>query len=255
MGNFAISQVDLSENPAAKPSLTGAEFRLPLLFRQGEKLVPSVALAALAKQAAATWDQVHGTLGQSIRLPGRPEIPIDAAGGYTFHYQPINQQSLPSFNLDALKMEASLRERFLPQNDPLRTMLPAVERALVWGGEDDRESQRYSLPDGKSASLAELTARSLVAMQTGRNVAALSSSWQYAVLGAVLIYGLWMSRLTRSQLWKWAFCGVVLIAVASLLTFQSAGIWMPVGPALGVLFIIGIVNFLVPSGKVEVASV
>jgi hypothetical protein len=251
LGKLSLGQVDLSDNPLAKPTLEGGVFRVPLLFRQGEHVVPALALQALLHQSKISLEQIEVTLGQSIKAPGLPEIPIDPAGGFSFNVLPINTQALPHFNLDTFKMDAAQRERFLGKDDPVRTMLPQLKEALVWVGEDHREARRFRLADGQMASLAELSLRAILAMQTGRNVAPQPLVGQWLTLGAVLIYGLWLARLHRSRLWKWVLFGAMLLGLASLLTFQGTGLWMPVGPGLILLAIIWLVNLVVPAAKVD----
>jgi hypothetical protein len=249
LGHLAISQVDLSDDPRAKPSLQDGNFRLPLLFRQGDLVVPSLLLQALIQQANLRFDQVKITLGQALTLPGLPEIPIDEAGGFHFHVLPINEQPLRTCNADTFKMDAAQRERFLGKEDPVRQILLELKDSMVWLGEDHRESKRFQLPDGRSASLAELSARALLAMHSGRNVAPISSTSQTIAMGLIILYGLWLSRLNRSRLWKWTILGLLLLGLGSLLTFQSNGQWLPVGPGLVLLGILWLVNFLVPPTK------
>jgi hypothetical protein len=250
MGKLSISQVDLSDNPLAKPTLSGGVFRLPLLFRQGDQVVPALALSALLYQAKIPLEQVEVTLGKSIKARGLPDIPVDGAGGFSLNVLPINAQPFPHFTVDTFKMDAAQRERFLAKDDPVRGILPQIKNALLWVGEDHREARHFPLADGQSVSLSELSLRALQAMQSGRNVAPQSVVWQWLTLGAMLLYGVWLARLNRVRLWKWALFGAMLLGLASLLTFQSGGIWMPVGPGLVLLAIIWLVNLVVPGAKV-----
>ena len=102
---------------------------------------------------------------------------------------------------------------------------------------------------GRTASLAELSCRAMQAMHSGRNVAPLSLSAQMIALAFVILYGLWLSRQSRSRLWKWTILGILLLGLGSLLIFQGNGQWLPVGPGLVLLGIIWLVNFLVPQTK------
>jgi hypothetical protein len=250
LGKLAFSQVDLSEHPFAKATLKDGVFRLPLLFRQGERIIPSLTLQALLQHARIPVEQVKVRLGQAIIIPGQLEVPIDAAGGFSLQFLAVNETTLTSFKLDALLLDAQKRDSFFGQNDPIRTALPQVADALVWVGEDHREARRFHLPNGQDASLTELTARAFVAMQSGRNVVLQPVTGQWLTLAGVLCYGLWLACLSRARLWKWTIFGVILLGLVSLLTFQSATLWMPVGPGLVLLGILWIVNLVVHPHKI-----
>ncbi len=249
LGHLAITQVDLSDDPHARPNLQDGVFRVPLLFRQGDLVVPALLLQSLLQQANVRLEEVKITLGQAITLPGLPEIPIDAAGGFHLQLLPINEQPWRTLNADTFKMDTAQRERFLGKEDPVRQILLDFKDSLVWVGEDHREAKRFQISASHSASLAELSARALLAMHDGRNVAPLSFTGQIIVLGVILLYGLWLARLPRPRLWKWTLLGVLFLGLASLLTFQSNGQWLPVGPGLVLLGILWLVNFLVPPTK------
>ncbi len=243
LGNCALTQVNLSEHPAAKPTIIDGVLLLPLLFRQDAQVQPALALQALLSAAQVSPEQIQVQLGEAITWPGGGHIAIDAAGRFVLPLWPINEQPLPVLNLDTLKMDAAQRERFLTQDDPVRRVLPQVEGALVWAGEDDRVARRFPLPDGRRLSLAELTARALQAMQTGRAVAMQSQVWQLLTLAFVLAAAAWRST------GRWCLLGVLGLGLASLLMIQSANVWMPVGPGLVLLGIGWFVNLLVPAGK------
>ena len=245
LGKIGLTQIDLSDTENAKPSVKDSTWRIPLLFRQGTTVVASLALQALLQQAEIASDTIEITLGNSIRLPSGVQIPIDPSGAYLFHDTLINNQSVPMLNLDTFKMNREQIDRFLSKTDPVRSVLPAIKDSLVWVAEDDAASKRYALPDGRRSSLGEMYARALIAMQTGRNVFQQTVAWQAGTLAAILLFGLWLARLKRKQVWKWGFFGALGLGLASMLTFQSTGEWMPVGPGLILIVMLTVINLLV----------
>ena len=245
LGKIGLTQIDLSDTENAKPSVKASTWRIPLLFRQGTTVLSSLALQALLQQAGIALDQIEVTLGDSISLPSGVQIPIDSSGAYLFHDTAINSQPVPMLNVDTFKMNREQIDRFLSKTDPVRAVLPTLKDSLVWVAEDDSASKRYSLPDGRRSSLGEMFTRALGAMQTGRNVFQQTLAWQVGTLAVILLFGLWLARLKRKQVWKWGIFGVMGLGLASMLTFQSSGEWMPVGPGLVLIAGLTLINLVV----------
>jgi hypothetical protein len=243
-GKLALTQIDLTDTPSAKPGFRDGIWTSPLLFRQGERVFPSLLLQALLAQANLPLESISIRLGEAIDLGGGRLIPIDATGNVQFYHHPINQTSLPTLNADTFKMNPEQIRRFIKAEDPVRTTLQGIKNNLIWFGEDDRSSRRFADANGTTISEAEMNARLLAALQTGRNVRPQSLSGQWIVLGIAIVYGWWMASRPRRGMIKRILAGVGIVGLSSLLTFQTSGLWVPVCPPAIVIALLGILGAL-----------
>lgn len=249
LGKPAVSQIDLSDHPNSRISIKDGVCLVPLLYRQDQKVVPSLVLQALIQQLAIPLAEVSVKLGESIVLGTRGAIPIDAAGCFRWHPNAVNESPVASLNLDTFKMTAEQLDRFLPKEDATRSALPKLAKALVWIGEDDQASRRFPLPDGRSMSSAEISSRALLAIQTGNNVQPASTVGQWISLGCALLFGIWQATMNRSRVVKWSVAAVILLGLGTLLTYQSSGQWLPAAPPLIVIGLSTLLNLLIPRAK------
>ena len=250
--NRGITQIDLSEAADAKPTFHAGIWRMPLLFRQGTRVIPSLPLFAVLRHLGIPLDQVRVVLGESLTLGASGQVPIDASGVFEFHDHAINRADLPTLNLDTFKMSREQIERFLGSGHATSHVLHQLKGSLCWIGEDDLAARRFVRVDGSKVSLAEMQARAITALLSGRNVRLLAPWQQGLTLAAVLLFGLWLIRCPRSRLLFATFLGVLLLGLASMLVMQSSGQWMPVGPALIVLGIMALFCLCIRPAEKEV---
>ncbi|MBP7948827.1 MAG: CHASE2 domain-containing protein [Verrucomicrobiales bacterium] len=235
LGTMALTHLDLSDDPAAKAAVHDRECRIPLLFRHGDRVYPSFLLHSLCLDLGISLAEIEVRLGNAVVLQNRIRLPIDRAGGFVLHLLPVNEAELPTLNLDTFKLDAAQLDRFLPKGDPVRSVLPKVPGALLWIAQDDSAARRLPLADGRTVSAAELAARALLAMETGRNIAPLAERWQAAACGAAVLLCVWQGRFQRRHAWKFGLLAAVGLGMVSLLTFQTWAVWLPLGPCLGIL--------------------
>lgn len=247
----ALTNIDLSDDPAARPVIDAGVCRVPLLYRHAGGISPSFLLAAFMQSLGISPDKVQVRPGEAILL-GDVRLPIDQRGVFTFHLHAANLQPVPSLNLDTFKLNKQQLDRFLPKNDPVRSLLPTLAESTLVIGQDDRASRRLALPDGRQISAADLTAQILTAMQTGKNVRPLEPTLQLVAVGGALLFGLWQTRFLRGGALKMGFIGVLLWVVATLTTFQTSAVWLPLTPALGVMLVSTLICLLFPPASVAV---
>lgn len=245
MGKVGISQVDISESDLSKPSLRPGGWRVPLLFRQDQRVVPSLLLLTLIQDRKIALADTRVELGKSIVLPDGWQIPIDASGGYLVHDLPVNSLPLPKVNMDNFKMPWEKLHRFLSAKHPLREQLPDLKNSIFWIGDDDQAARRFTLTSGEKASTAELSCRALIAMQTGRNVKPLGKSGQVAILVGAQVFAVILGSLRRSNVFKLGVLSLLLPIPISLWAFVSARVWMPLSALTLVLATIFLLILLI----------
>ena len=248
-GAWGVTQVDLSEQSDARPGFDGAAWRVPLLFRQGERVFASLILQALLRQGEVPLDKVRVVLGEAIHVGALGSVPIDAAGIFRWHDHPVNHQPLAVMNVDTFKMTPQQIERFLTPNDPTREVLPALKGSLCWVGEDDESSRRHLRPDGTRVAPSEMHAHALNAMLGGRNVRPMTELMQALTLVGVVAYGWWMTGRSRWGVIRFTLLGVLLLALVSMLIMQSSETWMPIMPGLIVLLGLAVLSLLAGSAE------
>ena len=248
-GAWGVTQVDLSEHGDARPGFDGGAWRVPLLFRQGERVFASLILQALLRQGDVPLDKVRVVLGEAVEMGTLGRVPVDAAGVFRWYDHPVNHQPLAVMNVDTFKMNPQQIERFLTPTDPTRQLLPSLKGSLCWVGENDESSRRHVRPDGARVSQAEMSAHTLNAMLAGRNVRPLTGLMQAITLAGVVAYGWWMTGRSRWGVIRFTLLGVLLLALLSMLVMQSSGMWMPVIPGLVVLASLAILSLLAGTGE------
>ncbi|RYD37052.1 MAG: CHASE2 domain-containing protein [Verrucomicrobiaceae bacterium] len=221
----AVSEVDLGQ----KVTMEGDWCRVPLLARTGAQVVPTLALQALLTWNGTPLESILVQTGTAIRGPKGMVIPIDEEGCFRF-YVPLAPPAQSVSADDFLFPKTQAETLYIP-GTPERAALEKVRGSLLWVGTDDRASRLLKLPDGNTASPADLITRALTAIQTGRFMRPLEPAWQIVTLTAAVLLGCWMARWRRWNLTKGLLIASLCFGMASLLAFQSSHTWIPLAPA------------------------
>ncbi len=235
-----IGTVDLGQ----KITVDGEWCHVPLLARTGTQVVPTLVLQSILTWSTVPPDQLLVQPGTAITGPKGMVIPIDEAGRFRF-YLPLAARA-GSVQADEFLFRRDQAEANFAPGTAERAGLDAVPGSLVWLGADDQASRLLKLPDGNSASPADLATRALAAIQTGRFIRPLDPWWQWIPQAVAVLFGLWMVRWKRRNLWKGLLAGALGLLTASLLAFQTNHTWIPIGPALLQLGMIVVVAILAP---------
>ena len=239
---LGISQVDLGQ----KVTVEGEWCHVPLLARTGTSAVPTLALQSILTWKQLPPDRLQIQLGTAITGPGGLAIPIDDAGGFSFYLSLAARAG--SMQADEFLFGKGQAETTYAEGTAERRALKSIAGSLVWLGVDDQAARLLKLPDGNTASTADLITRALAAIQTGRYIRPLPPGWQVLPLGISILFGLWLIRWQRRNLWKGLAAGSLLLLTSSLLLFQSNHTWMPIAPALLVLGLIFTAGWMIPRG-------
>ncbi|MDB6071137.1 MAG: hypothetical protein JWL81_2308 [Verrucomicrobiales bacterium] len=232
-----IAQVDLGQ----KIAVEGEWCRVPLLARTGTQVVPTLALQSLLTWSTIPPDKLLVQPGTAITGPRGMAIPIDETGCFRF-YIPLSARA-GSVQADEFLFPKTQAESTYAKGTPERAALEATNGSLIWIGADDQSSRYLKLADGNTASVADLTTRALAAMQTGRFIRPLAAGWQIVPQVVAILFGLWLLRWKRRNLWKGLAISTLLFLTASLLAFQTNHTWIPLAPALiqvAAAFVIGV---------------
>lgn len=236
----AVTEVDLGQ----KVTVEGDWCRVPLLARAGTQLVPTLALQALLTWSNTPAEDITVQPGTAVRGPKGFVIPIDEEGCFRF-YLPLASPA-ESVSADDFLFPKTQADTLYTAGTPERLALDKVHSSLLWVGSDDKASRLLKLPDGNTASPADLITRALTAIQTGRFMRPLEPGWQILTLAVAGLFGCWMARWKRRNLLRGTFFGGLAFVMASLLAFQTNHTWIPLAPALIELAAALFVGLLIP---------
>ncbi|HWB02032.1 MAG TPA: CHASE2 domain-containing protein [Verrucomicrobiales bacterium] len=243
-GAAAPVEIDLVSRDR-KISVDGDWCRVPLLARQGDKVVPMLALRVLLEWAKVSPKDVTVRPGFQITDGKDLHIPIDD-GGF-FRYFLSLAPEVPAVNADdfVLARDQTLEE--LPTDDPRRGALLALKERILWFGEDNVAARTLKKPNGTPVSPAELTAGAIAAIQTDSYMRPLAPDFQWVPVAATLFFCLWLTHWRKSRLLPGAFVVAVALVGVSLHLYRQDHQWMPIGPSLAVLGATVVISFLLPS--------
>lgn len=235
-----VREVDLGQ----KITIEGEWCRVPLLARTAQSVVPTLALQSILTWSGVPSDQIRVRPGSTITGPKGMIIPIDDTGCFRF-YLPLSVRAGQVAADEFLFARAQAETTYAPGTDE-RAALDAVPGSLVWLGLDDQASRLHKLPDGNTASTADLTTRAIAAIQTGRFIRPLEPFWQWVPQAVTVVFGLWLVRWKRRNLLKGLAAAALLLITASLLAFQTNHTWIPLAPSFVQLTIAFLTGILIP---------
>ena len=238
-----IGQIDLGRNMTVE----GEWCRVPLLARSGTSVVPALALQAVLTWSAIPPDKLLVQPGTAILGPKGLAIPIDESGCFRF-YLPLSARA-GSVQADEFLFPKTQAETAYQPGTSERAALEAVAGSLVWLGVDDQASRLLKLPDGNTASVADLTTRALAAIQTGRFIRPLPLFWQAVPQFTAIAFGIWLARWKRRNLAKGALLGGFFLLTVSLLAFQTNHTWIPLAPSFIQLALAFTAGLLLPKSS------
>lgn len=221
----AVTDVDLGQ----KVAVDGDWCRVPLLARVGKQVVPTLALQSLLVWSGTAFEDITAQPGTAIRGPRGFVIPIDDEGCFRYYLPLASPAAFVA--ADEFLFPREQADKLYPAGTPERDALDKVKGSLVWIGADDKNARLLKLPDGNTASPADLITRALAAIQTGRFIRPLEPNWQAGPLVLSMLFGWWITGWKRRNLWKGVFFGGIALVGLSLLAFQTSHTWVPLAPS------------------------
>lgn len=223
-------------------SVDGENCRVPLLMRVGDRVVPAVVLRAVMEWLGISGGDVRVVPGVAVELGKGVRIPIDAAGGFTYH-RPFAPE-VPSFGADVFALPREQVEAVVTSGE--RALLGRLPELLLWLGEDDVVGRRLVLGNGERISPAAVMAQAVAVIQTGRSVKPAETRSQWMVAGMALLAGAWLIHWPRWLVLPGISAVAASLAAAGWHRFHVEGEWFPAVPAAGLLALAGLLAFLLP---------
>lgn len=228
-------------------SVDGEACRVPLLLRVGDRVVPAVVLRAVMEWLGVSGGDVRVVPGVAVELGKGVRIPIDAAGGFTYH-RPFAPE-VPSFGADVFALPRDQVEAVVTPGE--RELLGRLPESLLWLGEDDVVGRRLVLGNGERISPSAAMAQAVAVIQTGRYVKPAETRRQWTAVGIALLAGAWLIHWPRWLVLPGISAVAASLAAAGWHRFHVGGEWFPAAPAAGLLALAGVLAFLLPrSGRV-----
>jgi CHASE2 domain-containing sensor protein len=228
--NLGFTAIDLGEAVAARED----SLAVPLLARDGEKVVPGFVLQAVMLENGVAPESVEVDLGKEIRLGDTLSIPIDARG-YLTVFAGLRER-LPSYSASILIWKP---DEVIGEGGNGQGMKPeertALESRVVLIGYDNEPAKRIPLKKDVMISRAELFALAIATVQSGRYIRLLPETAQYGVWAVLVLAGLFLLRFRRQRAFAFGFLLLVLYFIGGMLLFQSSQTWMPVVIPLGLI--------------------
>lgn len=240
-GEPAVTEIELAPAQTADGSQL-----IPIVARQGDALVPSLVLHALANHAGVPLDQIAVSLppaakSPSVRVGDRYTIPIDPAGRMKlYEYSglrrrpadldtaPADSQYYPAvsaFHLtltgaddpDVKKLIGGLQDEF----DSLKTNLVLV-------ADDHRANRRLSLVTGEApVSRGEVIARAVATVQTGRYIERWPAWGRWLAVAAIAVVAIFAFRHSGRRIVLLAGLGALLFFGLNVAVFRGSLAWAP----------------------------
>jgi adenylate cyclase len=224
----------------ADPGADGVIRKMPLVMRQGDRLVPALGLATLMEYWKVDPAGVRVVPGEAVYLESplvRRRIPIDEFGFYTVNYRYELEdyaRASPPLSLSYVSLLAALLARHVEGDTSVTP--PDLREKIIFIGQSST-----ALSDVGPSPRREQSPRPLMHLNLVDNIMKedyLRTAPVWAVWGGFLILG-WASLFTlrRAGFWLTVAAPVVLVAAfvaGAFVAFSEIGLLIPVmGPALG----------------------
>ncbi|MCB1087945.1 MAG: hypothetical protein KDM63_12920 [Verrucomicrobiae bacterium] len=259
-----LTRVVAAPNPQllanGTPAFTGIELggdvgqgsrTLPLIARQGDKVVASFIVHALASYAGVPLDQVSVKLPGHIEIGERYRIPIDSRGRMRyFEHAGIGGGFYPSISAFQLALTGDEDETIKKLLVDLEDEFESLKSNLVVIGRDRTEDRRETLIGyDHPLSKADVLTRAIAIIQSGRYIdwwplwARLLSIAIIAALAAHIFRG------GRGRAFGWGILGAFLWFGIAMVAFKSTLAWAPPLAPLLLFALILIIGLVLPEPK------
>lgn len=242
--------------------------RIPLVARLGDRVVPSLALAAVAHHAGVAPASIVVKLddGSPRVLVGElPPIPIAADGTFTV---PARAGLMPSMTRVVRTAEGEREELHLAaqltvdelaytgeKDDEvakrivadLRPKFDSVRDNLVLVGFDRTADRRLATVKGEMLSETGLTARAIAAIQSGRHIHWLPNGARWIALLVLAVVGVLLFRLPRGKFLPAALIAGLVYFGALVFLFAKTLSWTPPFAFFSLFGLIVLVGLIVPA--------
>jgi hypothetical protein len=228
---------------------------LPLIARDGEKLVPSFVLRAVAAHAGVAMDAMAVRFppggGGSISVGDRIQIPIDARGRMKiYEHSGVGLGFYPSVSALHLALAGDQDEAIRKLQSGLEGAFESLKANLVVIGHDREQDRRETVATlDRPLSRAEWLVRAIATIQSGRFI----DRWpQWARLLSLVIIATVAAivfRLPRRKVVIWGVIGAFLWFGFAMMIFKSTLAWAPLFAPLSLFGLMLVIGLILPEPK------
>jgi hypothetical protein len=266
-----ITRVVAAPNPQllanGTPAFTGIELAgdggtaqggrtLPLIARQGDRIVPSFVIQAVASQAGVALDQIVVKLPPAvgsgvIEIGEAIRVPIDARGRMRLYEQsgirPGFYPSISAFDLALTGEEDETIKKLLADAEK---DFATLKSNLVVIGRDRTEDRRETVV-GYAAPLsrADLLTRAIATIQSGRYIGWWPLWARLLSVVVIAAVALFVFRGSRAKVIVWGLIGAFLWFGISMVAFKSTLAWAPPFAPLALFALMLVIGFVLPEPK------
>lgn len=248
-GDPAFTRIELQED-----AVSGLVDSIPLLARQGDQIVPSFVVAALAATLPGGLDNVEVKLpaaGQpkgTIQIGEHLRIPIDSRGHMkTFRHNGLAEAQIKRISASEMFLADSTDPAVKAQQLDLQDEFASLKENLVVIGNDHSADRHVSVDGETKLSQVGLLTRALATIQSGRFISQWSSLGR--VLGILVILGLafMLFRKNRGAVLGWGLLGTFLFFGIVMLIFKNTLLWTPPFVFMGLLGVMIVSGLILPA--------
>jgi hypothetical protein len=254
-GTPAFTAIELAGTSA------GEGRTLPLLARQGDQVVPSFIVHALAGFAGVALDQVVVKLPPAvpsgvIEVGDRHRIPIDARGRMKLYEQSgIGEGFHPTVSAFHLALTGEEDETIRKLLTDQEKEFESLRQNLVVIGRDRTEDRRESLVGySKPLSRADLLTRAIAIIQSGRYIEWWPQWARLLSVAAIVVFALVVFRGSRARVIVWGLIGAFLWFGVSMMVFKSTLAWSPPFAPLALFALLLVIGIILPQPKAKAAG-
>ncbi len=204
-----------------------AVHRVPLLFRYRGQVVPSFILQAAMLWHRVTPDEVSVAAGEEIWLGGETRIPIDEEGRMVVDFS----TTISRYGFDDLLLASAQRDL---AEAPLFSV-DQIANTLVLLGRTDAASRTLRFPTGERASMAELLARSIATLQSGRFQERISYGFDAALIVGLAVLGAFFTLWPRLRILAVSGIALLLYLLVAMSIYSATRHWVPIVLPVGLL--------------------
>ncbi len=212
-----------------------------LVFLYRGQAVPSFALQAMMQWLKLTPDDVVVEVGKTIELGTKMKVPINESGMLLIDYSiPIAR-----FGMDYLLLAAEQTEKKLPVAVPVEQ----IRGNVVLLARTDEAAASVQIPDGSNAAPGAVIAATIATMQMQAFIQRVSSWFDFALIGIVMLCGpLWI-RLRPTAVIASSIALLVIYLFVSFSVFDLYLIWLPLVLPTGLILFLTVYALIFPAPR------
>lgn len=261
-GDAAFTEID-----SARDLRTPEHIRIPLVAKQGDKVVPSLVLQSVAKLAGIGLDAIVADFSKSkpeIRVGDEYTIPIASDGTMELPAyaglkaamtseekneagEPNERYHFATLTVDELaytgQQDDEVAKRILAS---FQGKFDSISRNLVMIGYDRKADRRFTTASGELLSDASIFARAVATIQSGRFIDHWPTWGRWVAVFAIFVIALIVFQFSRGKATIFSAIAALLFFAICVVLFRTTLTWTPPFVMFGLFALMIVVGLLVP---------